>query len=288
MSNTRPEQLSITVAGGHGHGDSLQQLWGPHGLVVDDEDTVFIADCVNHRIVAWKKGDTEGHVVAGGQGEGSGLHQLHGPTDVLIDKETNSLIICDYSNRRVVRWPLKNCTQGELLIENIFCWGLAMDKLGCLYVSDTEKHEVRRFPRGNNKGTVVASWTGAKNAHEDCYYIFVDKEQSLYLSDWNNHRVMKWMKGASEGIVVAGGKGQGKELTQLNFPNGVWVDDIGTVYVAEAWNNRVTRWPKNETTGAVVANITYPKGLSFNQQGNMYVADYWNSRVQKFELGTNQ
>jgi sugar lactone lactonase YvrE len=72
---------------------------------VDDDDTVFIAEWENHRIVAWKNGDNEGHVVAGGQGEGNGLHQLDRPTDVLLDKETKSLIICDHGNGRVVRWP---------------------------------------------------------------------------------------------------------------------------------------------------------------------------------------
>jgi hypothetical protein len=88
---------------------------------VDNDDTVFVADHWNHRIVAWKKGDIEGHVVAGGQGQGNGFHQLNYPTDVLIDKETKSLIISDLGNRRVVRWPLNNGTRGEVLVGNIGC-----------------------------------------------------------------------------------------------------------------------------------------------------------------------
>jgi hypothetical protein len=123
---------------------------------VDDDDTVFIADYYNHCIVAWKKGDIEGHVVVGSQGSGNGLHELNYPTDVLIDKETNSLIISDCGNTRVVRWLLNNGTQGEVLIDNISCWGLAMGKQGCLFVSDYKKHEVRRFTRGDTKGIVVA------------------------------------------------------------------------------------------------------------------------------------
>jgi hypothetical protein len=123
---------------------------------VDDDDTAFIADYYNQRIVAWKKGDIEGHVVAGGQGEGNGLHELNLPTDVLIDKETNSLIISDCGNTRVVRWSLNNGTQGEILINQIHCWGLAMDKQGCLFVSDYKRHEVRRFTQGDTKGIVVA------------------------------------------------------------------------------------------------------------------------------------
>jgi sugar lactone lactonase YvrE len=242
--NARWAQHSITVAGGHGQGNGLQQLNRPFGIVVDDDDTVFIADFGNHRIVACKKGDNAGHVAAGGQEEGNELHQLNRPTDVLIDKERNSLIICDGGNRRVVRWPLNNGTRGEILVDNIDCWGLAMDTQGCLYVSDTEKHEVRRYTRGDTKGIVVAGGNGEGdqlNQLNEPRYIFVDEEQSVYVSDHYNHRVMKWLKGAKEGIVVAGGKEHRKELTQLCSPNGVWVDEMGTVYVAEAGNDRVTR-----------------------------------------------
>jgi hypothetical protein len=70
-------QQGITVAGGHGRGNGLQQLHHPRGLVMGEDDTVFIADSDNHRIVAWKKGDTEGHIVAGGQGKGNGFDRLN-------------------------------------------------------------------------------------------------------------------------------------------------------------------------------------------------------------------
>jgi sugar lactone lactonase YvrE len=267
---------------------------------VDDDDTVFIADCENHRIVAWKKGDNEGHVVAGGQGQGNGLHQLNYPTDVLIDKETKSLIICDCWNRRVVRWSLNNGTRGEILVDNTHCWGLAMDKEGCLFVINSWKQEVRRFTRGDKEGTVVAGGNGKGDQLNQLnwpHYIFVDEEQSIYVSDWKNHRVMKWLKGAEEGIVVAGGKDQGKQLAQLSCPEGVWEDEMDTVYVADSWNHRVTRWPKGETRGAVLVGgngegnatnqFNRPDSLSFDRRGHMYVADWGNSRVQQFKLENN-
>ncbi|CAF4845181.1 unnamed protein product, partial [Rotaria socialis] len=100
-------------------------------------------------------------VVAGGKGAGNGLHQLNRPTDVLIDKETDSLIICDRENYRVVRWSRRSgTTQGEILIDNIDCWGLAMDEQRYVYVSDDEKHEVRRYQLGEKNGTLVAGGNG--------------------------------------------------------------------------------------------------------------------------------
>ena len=101
--DARWAQNATTVAGGHGQGNATNQLDWPFGLFVDDDQTMVIADCWNHRIIQWKIGDTNGQVVAGGHGEGNRLDQLNSPTDVLIDKETDSLIICDYDNRRVVR-----------------------------------------------------------------------------------------------------------------------------------------------------------------------------------------
>ncbi|CAF5186306.1 unnamed protein product, partial [Rotaria sp. Silwood1] len=70
----------------------------------------------------WKSGATNGKVVAGGNGEGKGAHRLNGPRDVIINKENDSLIICDYWNKRVVRWPRRNGTRGETIISNIACY----------------------------------------------------------------------------------------------------------------------------------------------------------------------
>ncbi|CAF2088071.1 unnamed protein product, partial [Rotaria magnacalcarata] len=96
--------------------DATNQLSSPYGLFVDDDQTVVIADTYNHRIIQWKKDDTtNGQVVAGGNGEGNGLNQLNYPIDVLIDKETDTLIICNRGNRRVVRWSHRSgTTQGEV------------------------------------------------------------------------------------------------------------------------------------------------------------------------------
>ncbi|CAF4929129.1 unnamed protein product, partial [Rotaria socialis] len=104
-ANATWAQNGVTIAGSNVGGGATNQLKQPLGLFVDDDQTVVIADYWNHRIMQWKNGDTtNGQVVAGGKGKGNGLHQLNFPADVLIDKETDSLIICDRWNRRVVRW----------------------------------------------------------------------------------------------------------------------------------------------------------------------------------------
>ncbi|CAF4995309.1 unnamed protein product [Rotaria sp. Silwood1] len=287
-------QNGKTVAGDNREGYSTNQLYWPHGLFVDDDQTMIIADWRNERIVQWKMGDTNGRVVAGGNGKGNRLDQLNWPTDVLIDKETDSLIICDRGNSRLVRWSRRSgTTQGEILIDNIDCRGSFMDDQRYLYVSDWKKDEVRRYQLGDKDGIIVAGGNGkgaGLNQLNWPTYIFVDQQQTVYVSDNNNHRVMKWNKGTKEGIVVAGGQGEGKALAQLYHPEGLFVDTLGTIYVADSWNDRVLRWPKGAQQGTVIVGgngrgaganqFNGFRGLSFDRQGNLYVVDLLNHRVQ--------
>ncbi|CAF4581272.1 unnamed protein product, partial [Rotaria sp. Silwood2] len=254
-SNARWQQNGITVAGGNRQGNGINQLSEPWGLYVDDDQTVYVADQSNHRIVEWKWGATSGQVVAGENGQGSGAHQLSDPLDVIVDKERDSLIICDGSNNRVVRWPRRNGTSGETIISNIDCVGLTMDENGSLYVTDFGKDEVRRYRRGESQETVVAGGNGRGNRLDQLsspYYVFIDRDHSVYVSDCGNHRVMKWVEGAKQGIVVAGGQGEGNGLTQLYSPRGVVVDQLGTVYVADTRNDRIMRWLKGATQGSII------------------------------------
>ncbi|CAF1506786.1 unnamed protein product [Rotaria sp. Silwood1] len=237
-------------------------------------------------------GDTNGQVVAGGHGPGNQLNQLYGPTDMFIDKGTDSLIICDRDNQRVVRWSRRSgTTQGEILLSDITCWGLTMDDQRYLYISDEKKYEVRRYQIGDKNGTLVAGGNGygvALNQLSWPTHIFVDQDQAVYVSDNWNHRVMKWNKGATEGIIVAGGRGQGTALTQLSVPRGLYVDILGTIYVAEWGNNRVMRWPQGAKHGSVIVGengqLGFPEGLFFDRHGNLYVANEGNHCVQRFSI----
>ncbi|CAF3002033.1 unnamed protein product [Rotaria sp. Silwood2] len=291
-------QNGITVAGVNGSGTGMNQLCNPWSLYIDDDQTVYIADCSNHRIVEWKRGATTGRVVAGGNGPGNRPDQLNCPTDVILDKETNSLIICDYENKRVVRWSRQNGKNGETIISNVGCWGLTKDDNGFLYIVNYDKHEVRQYRMGKRQEIIVAGGKGPGNRLNQLYqptYVFVDQDHSVYVSDSNNNRVMKWMKGAKQGIIVAGG--QENNLTQLSNPFGLVVDLLGTVYVVDSGNHRLIRWSQGATQGSVIAGgngqgsqsnqLNGPVGLSFDDEGNLYVSDEGNHRVQKFNIDRN-
>jgi sugar lactone lactonase YvrE len=245
----------------------------------------------------WKLGTTNGKVVAGGNGPGNGLHQLNRPIDVIVDKASDTLIISDSENKRVVRWPRRNGTRGKTIISNIMCIGLTMDDNESLYVVDGENHQVRRYRRGESQGTVVAGGNGHGDRLDQLsspQFVFVDRDRSVYVSDLRNHRIMKWEEGAKHGIVVAGGQGEGNNLGQLYVPLGIFVDQLSTIYVADQGNHRIMRWPKEATQGSVIVGgerkggqshqFNNPIDLSFDRHGNLYVVDENNHRIQRFSI----
>ena len=294
-----------TIAGGEWFDNASFQLNHPAGLYIDENETLYIADTRNHRVVAWAKGATADQTVAGGNRAGNRTDQLDSPSDVVFDSRQSSLIICDQKNRRISVWQQRlyigdpaSPKNERIRLSDIDCWGLTLDHLGLLYISDYVKHEVRRYAPGDMEGTVVAGGHGAGGAWHQLDFpthLFVDQRLSLYVADTDNNRVMEWKKDATNGRVVAGGHGSGESLAQLSVPQGIWVDRWNDVYVVDSWNDRVVRWKKGMKRGAIIVGgngrgsridqLKNPDGLFFDQDGSLYVVDCWNHRVQRFANG---
>ena len=299
--NLKWKQNAKTIAGGNGRGNKLNQLSNPHGIYVDyQHQSIYIADCWNHRIVKWKLGESNGQIVAGVNGKGTRIDQLNCPNDVISDQNSKSLIFCDFSNRRIVRWSLENQQDRQILVDNIDCSRLMMNENGDLFVSDYKKHEVKRWRKDEKEGIIVAGGNGEGVQLNQLFapsFIFVDRQETVYVSDEENHRVMKWVKGAKEGIVVAGGHGKGNSLKQLDRPQSLIVNQIGDIYVTDLGNHRIICWPLGSKEGHVVIGgngygkesnqFQYPRSLSFDAENNLYVDDTRNDRIQRFEVDQN-
>lgn len=279
-------QVIETIVGGNGRGFDLYHLSSPQGIFIDGCDAIYVADYENNRIVAWNSERKMRRVLVGRNQE------INRPTEVVVDEQSRSLIIADLGNKQVMRWS--NESQ-EILVENIECFGLAMDKYGFIYVSDWQRNEVRRLKKGDIEERVVAGGNGKgdnKNQLDCPASLFVTDNQSVYVSDSNNNRVIKWMKNAREGIVVAGGNGVGNDLNQLDNPRGLFVDHHHHIYIADNWNGRVMCWREGDREGVVIAGntsddkaanyLSSPRGLSFDSEGNLYIVDLGTHRIQKY------
>jgi hypothetical protein len=117
--------------------------------------------------------------------------------------------------------------------------------------------------------------------------------------------VVRWDEGATTGVVVAGdhgaarravvpthdpvvagGAGRGAGAGQLDSPQGVAVDGLGTVWVGDTANDRVVRWPAGASTGtlvtgavdATVGPLRGPTAIGLGAD-HLLVADSGNHRV---------
>jgi DNA-binding beta-propeller fold protein YncE len=95
----------IVVAGGQGQGNSLRQLSSPRGVVVDQLDTVYVADRGNARIMRWMKGATQGNIIVGGNGRGKQSNQLNYPVGLSFDRHGNFYVV-DNENHRVQKFNI--------------------------------------------------------------------------------------------------------------------------------------------------------------------------------------
>ncbi|CAF1248955.1 unnamed protein product [Adineta steineri] len=181
------------------------------GLAIDDNGSIYVADCMKNTVTRWKVGDINGTVVAGGNGEGNGLNQLDYPTYILVDKDY-SLYISDTFNHRVVKW--KNGAKHGVVVAGEKRGGDDLNQL--------------HYPRG----------------------VFVDNLSLIYVADHDNHRIMRWCEGDKQGSVVVGGKGQGQGSDELNSPMDLAFDAEGNLYISDYGNHRIQKFELcfNKTT----------------------------------------
>ncbi|CAF4485571.1 unnamed protein product [Rotaria sp. Silwood2] len=157
---TKQIQNGVCIAGGYGSGDELNQLNSPHGMYIDDDDqSIYVADWGNHRIVKWKYNAKNGEVVAGGQGEGDDLTQLSRPAGVIVD-QLGRIYVSDCRNHRLMRWSKesKDCSivvggngKGEQPNELNSPNGLSFNRQGNLCVVDQGNHRVQTFYVDSNR-----------------------------------------------------------------------------------------------------------------------------------------
>ncbi|CAF1056663.1 unnamed protein product [Adineta steineri] len=93
-------------------GDDFDKFDEPSGVYVDEQETIYVADSRNHRVMRWLKDATNGTLIAGGNGQGSSSDQFDLPADLSLDREGN-LYVTDMMNNRVQKFLIdkSSCTK---------------------------------------------------------------------------------------------------------------------------------------------------------------------------------
>ncbi len=276
-----------TIAGSAGHlgssdgTNSDARFFGPQGLAVADDGTLYIADTYNHVIRRVVPAGTNWIIttiagIAGAFGAVDGTNsaaRFNYPIDVVVDG-TGNLFIADYQSARIRRitpvgtnWvvtTIAGSSGGSRDGTNLQArfstpHGIAMDNVGSLYVADDGNSTIRKLtPSGTNwvvttiagsagqSGNADGTNSGARFYHP--YRVAADNYGALYVTDGNNHTL--------------------RRIT----PSGTnWI--VSTV-VGSAGN-----YGTNDGPGTA-ARFFYPVGVALDAAGDIFVADRENHVVR--------
>ncbi len=236
----------------------------PHGMFVDVDDNVWIADAVGYAPVPEGIGHTimkfspDGELLMrlGKEGvAGDGTDVFNKPSDMLVAPDGSIFVVDGHDaggNNRVMKFD----KDGKYLMQ----WGstgkedgefrdphaLAMDSQGRLFVGDRGNSRLQIFTQD---GEHIATWTQFGRPSG----LFIDKNDILYSADSesNARRNTGWKRGirigsAKDGFVTAfiPDPEPDQDNSGTSAAEGVAVDAAGNIYGAEVGPRAVKKYVK--------------------------------------------
>jgi streptogramin lyase len=244
-------------------------LNSPHGMAIDGDGYIYVADTANHRVV---KLSPDGSV--NDTWDSTWWRGRDSWKPGCLDAGDNSLALGD----------------GE------FCepWGISVGPDGNIYVADTWNHRIQIFsPNGeflNKFGVFGQSGSSITSAASQFYGprdVAVADNGNIYVTDTGNKRIQVF--GPDYQFLYAFG-GPGIVEGRLDEPVGLAIGLDSLIYVADTWNNRaqvfspdgdfVREWPIVGWNSQSVVNKPY---IALDSAGHVYVSDPEGPRILVFD-----
>jgi hypothetical protein len=190
-------------------------------------------------------------------------------------------------------------------------YGITVDASGNLYIGDAFNHRVRKVSITGIITTVAGTGTGGFSGDGgpataamlwNPMFLHVDHAGDIYVCDNQNNRVRKVTAAgvistvAGNGLIGYTGDGSAATAARVQFPNGVWADNVGNVFIAQPVDNVIRKVNASGIistiagTGiggfsgdggpATAARLAWPHQLYLDASGKLYIGDAQNNRIR--------
>ena len=279
-----PAGVVSTIAGSTGFSGTNDgkgidaRFKSPHGIAVDSDGNLFVADSGNNT----------------------------------IRKITPDGTVTTYAGAPGVSGSANGAASDARFLSP---FGVMVDKNNNVYVADTFNHTIRMItPAGvvstlAGKAGVAGSLdkTGTAATFNNPVSLAIDSAGNIYVADTSNHQIRKIAPGAVvttlAGLAGSPGSANGTNNTaRFNLPYGITVDGNDNIYVGDTGNNalrKVTRSGVVTTPAGAAGTAGTADGLGSQARFNslesiacgtgtdIIIADLSNSSVRKAIGGTN-
>jgi DNA-binding beta-propeller fold protein YncE len=216
--------------GEHTSGGDVGQgeFYGPRGIVIGTDGTIYVADTGNKRIQVFEPG---GRFTRQWGGGGALAGYLDEPVGIDIGPR-NEVYVADTWNRRIQVFITGGVSLREWPIEG---WDASAD---------------------SDKASLI---------HEEKPYLAVDADGYVYVTDPSSYRVLVF---DSQGNYTLSFGKYGSEENAFLLPSGIDVADDGTIYVSDAAGGRIMVFDPLDLEGAGVAPAFAPLMLTYPADGD--------------------
>lgn len=266
----------------------------PTGVALDKDGNIYVGDTDNHSI---QKFDKTGKFLARwGGNPGAAEGEFYYPRGVAVGSE-GEVYVADSGNNRIQKFDSDGnymhtwgkfgfAWRGADIGRFDVPWGVATDREGNLYVSDTSNARIQKFA---HDGTPLLKW-GRDGSYDGAFFyprgIAVDFVGNIYVSEEGNHRIQKF---DTRGSFLTKWGREGGGPGQFKRPWGVACDAMGYVYVVDQENHRIQKFDGNGTflcswgnRGLSEGQLNFPSGIAIDKEGNVFVVDSGNNRIIKY------
>ena len=195
--------------GSRGNGEG--QLNSPWGVAVDRvRGYIYVVDSANFRI---QKFDETGEFIMQWGSFGNNDGQFYFARGIAVDQTDGSVYVVDMGNHRIQKFDTSTNVLPQLLAKwggGIGAghassaqaqepgqfrspWGIAVDEVGDVFVTDTGNQRIQKFDRDGN---FITQWGGFGNAEGQFnfpYGLSLDSRGSVFVVDSGNMRVQQFM-----------------------------------------------------------------------------------------------